>query len=218
MKDFDVKAKFIELRAKDYSYVKIGKILNISKQTAICWNKDFQQIISRQRNLNLQALYQKALLTKQQKITFYTKMLKKISDEILKRDFANVPIDKLFDKFFMIHEKLELDYNSSIDYNIDVSNNKVNDKQYELDETFNLHSHTKGAEFEALDLKLIEGEDEKEEIKASIEMYNQLDKMTYDEWLEEQRQKEQRGAITLSPSPLTMKSTSLTIESSIEIA
>ncbi len=40
MKDNETKNKFIELRAKGFSFAKISKELKTSKQTLVTWSKD----------------------------------------------------------------------------------------------------------------------------------------------------------------------------------
>lgn len=97
MQSLEVKEKFIELRAVGYSYDKISKELGVSKQALIDWARDFQDEIINRKSLELEALYDKFYLLKEHRIKTFGELLSKIKDEIHKRDFSEIPTDKLMD-------------------------------------------------------------------------------------------------------------------------
>ena len=71
MESIDIKERFIELRAKGYSFEKIAKELGKAKQTLIDWSKELQDEIANVKALELEALYEKFYLLKESKITNY---------------------------------------------------------------------------------------------------------------------------------------------------
>lgn len=103
----ETKEKFIEMRAKGYSFDRIAKELGKAKQTLIDWSKELQEEIANLKALELESLYEKYYLLKQTRLQTFGEMLTKIKKEIDKRDLSDVPTDKLLD--------LLLKYNSLVE-------------------------------------------------------------------------------------------------------
>ena len=59
MKDDTIKSKFIELRAKNWSYNRIADELKVSKQTLITWSKDLSHVISNLRAMEIEELQER---------------------------------------------------------------------------------------------------------------------------------------------------------------
>ena len=97
MEILDRKEKFIELRAKGWSFDKIAKSLKISKVTLVGWSKEYEEEISNLKALELEALYEKYYLLKEHRISNFGKVLKKVKDELDKRNFKDVQTDKLIE-------------------------------------------------------------------------------------------------------------------------
>ncbi len=91
------KEKFIELRAKGWSYDKIAKELGKAKQTLIDWSKELEIEIANLKALELEALYEKHFLLKENRLQTFGTMITKIKEEIESRDLSDVPTDKLLD-------------------------------------------------------------------------------------------------------------------------
>lgn len=106
MELLETKEKFIELRAKGWSFDKIAKELGKAKQTLIDWSKELQDEIANRKALELEALYETYYLLKENRLQTFGGLLNKIKDEVLSRDISDVPTDKLLDLF--------LKYNSQI--------------------------------------------------------------------------------------------------------
>jgi transcriptional regulator with XRE-family HTH domain len=106
MELLETKERFIELRAKGWSFDKIAKELGKAKQTLIDWSKDLQDEIANRKALELEALYEKYYLLKESRLETFGGMLTKIKDEVERRDLSDVPTDKLLDLF--------LKYNSQV--------------------------------------------------------------------------------------------------------
>jgi len=106
MELLETKERFIELRAKGWSFDKIAKELGKAKQTLIDWSKDLQDEIANRKSLELEALYENYYLLKEAKIKKYGAILSKITDELESRDFNNVPTGRLLELYLLYFERL----------------------------------------------------------------------------------------------------------------
>lgn len=97
MSTTEQKERFIELRAKGYSFDKIAKELGKAKQTLIDWSKELQDEIANLKALELEALYEKHYLLKENRLQTFGEMLTKIKKEVESRDLSDVPTEKLLD-------------------------------------------------------------------------------------------------------------------------
>jgi len=95
-KTIEEKTRFVELRAKGYSYDKIGGELKISKQTLVDWQKELQEEIHNMRSVEYEALCEKHYHTHKARIELYGSLVEKLKHEIEKRDISDIPTDKLF--------------------------------------------------------------------------------------------------------------------------
>lgn len=100
------KERFIELRAKGWSFDKIAKETGKAKQTLIDWSKDLQDEIANRKALELEALYENYFLMRENRLQTFGAMLTKIKEEVERRDLSDVPTDKLLE--------LLLKYNSQV--------------------------------------------------------------------------------------------------------
>jgi len=109
METVETKNKFIELRAKGYSFDKIAKELGKAKQTLIDWSKDLEEEIANLKALELEALYEEFYLLKEERIRRLGKILKSIEDELLDRDLSDVATDRLLDLLLKYRAQIEED-------------------------------------------------------------------------------------------------------------
>jgi transcriptional regulator len=100
------KQRFIELRAKGWSFDKIAKELGKAKQTLIDWSKELQDEIANCKALELEALYESYYLLKEAKIKKYGAILSKITNELESRDFNKVPTGRLLELYLLYFERL----------------------------------------------------------------------------------------------------------------
>ena len=77
MELIEVKEKFIELRAKGYSFDKIAKETGKAKQTLIDWSKELQEEIANLKALELETLYEKYYLLKEVRLQTFGEMITK---------------------------------------------------------------------------------------------------------------------------------------------
>jgi hypothetical protein len=96
MRDDDTKAKFIELRAKNWSYNRIADELKVSKQTLIAWSKDLSHVISNLRAMEIEELQERCFAARQKRIELFGEALKRIQSELERRDLEEVSTEKLF--------------------------------------------------------------------------------------------------------------------------
>jgi len=107
MELLETKEKFIELRAKGWSFDKIAKELGKAKQTLIDWSKELQDEIANRKALELEALYESYFLLKENRLQTLGVMLTKIKNELEKRNLSDVPTDKLLDLLLKYENQLQ---------------------------------------------------------------------------------------------------------------
>jgi hypothetical protein len=107
MKPQSVKESFIELRAKGFSFDRIGKELKTNKQTLIDWSKELQDEIANRKALELETLYESFYLLKEYRLKNFGSLLNKIEQELQARDLSDVPTDKLLDLFLKYNSQLK---------------------------------------------------------------------------------------------------------------
>ena len=91
----EVQDQFVELRAKGNSYDRIAKTLGVSKSTLLKWSQDLSLEINNERNVAMDAIYEKHKLAKQHQMEMLGIQLGKVREELEKRDLSEVPTDKL---------------------------------------------------------------------------------------------------------------------------
>ena len=106
METRDIKEQFIDLRAKGYSFERIAKKLGKARQTLVDWSKDLQEEIANRKALELEVLYEKYYLLRENRLQAFGEMLSKLRKEVEARDLSQLPTDKLLD--------LYLKYNATI--------------------------------------------------------------------------------------------------------
>jgi len=106
MELLETKERFIELRAKGWSFDKIAKELGKAKQTLIDWSKELQDEIANRKALELEALYETYYLQRESRLQTFGAMLTKIKEEVESRDLSDVPTDKLLDLFLKYNTQI----------------------------------------------------------------------------------------------------------------
>jgi hypothetical protein len=99
MEILETKQRFIELRAKGYSFDKIAKELGKAKQTLLDWSKDLDLEIAQAKALELETLYESYSLYKEARLKTLGEILCKLKKEVEQRDLSDLPTDKLLDLF-----------------------------------------------------------------------------------------------------------------------
>ncbi|NLX22557.1 MAG: transposase, partial [Phycisphaerae bacterium] len=91
------KHRFVVMRAKGYSYARIGRQLRVSKGTLTAWNAEMEAEIAKARAVELEALQEEFSLLKEGRIRLIGEQLKAIQAEIGRRDLSKVNTDKLLE-------------------------------------------------------------------------------------------------------------------------
>jgi hypothetical protein len=107
MGDLEDKEKFIELRAKGWTFDKIAKELHKRKATLIDWSKELESEIANRKAIELEVLYEKHYLLKEQRIEKLGNLLNKIINEIDNRNLKDIPTDKLFDLLLKYNKEIK---------------------------------------------------------------------------------------------------------------
>jgi hypothetical protein len=106
----ELKTQFVELRARGLSYAKIAKELKVAKATLTNWSQEFEAEIASLKAMELEALYESYHLLKEGRIKLLGDQLQAIQDEISKRDFKEVGLDKLLDYQLRYLEAVKKEY------------------------------------------------------------------------------------------------------------
>src|SRR5918993_4906422 len=93
----ELKAEFVQLRAKGLPYVRIAERLGVAKSTLANWNADLEARIASARAMELEALQEEFFLLKEGRIRLLGEQLLRLRSELAGRDLADVPTDKLLD-------------------------------------------------------------------------------------------------------------------------
>jgi hypothetical protein len=96
MHDNETKAKFIELRPKNWSYHRIADQLNISAGTAHTWAAEFSVEIQKLRAIEMEAIQERVLSSYEQDLTYLAEELKRVQQELRGRDYGYCDTQQLF--------------------------------------------------------------------------------------------------------------------------
>ena len=107
MIDSETKLKIVELRAKDYSIVRIAKELGLAKQTVVDTVKEMKDEIASLQAVQLDALYEAEALSVEARIKRLSALLAKLQAELDERSLSDVPTEKLVDLILKTSSTLE---------------------------------------------------------------------------------------------------------------
>jgi hypothetical protein len=93
----ELKADFVQLRAKGLPYVRIAERLGVAKSTLANWNAELEAQIASARAMELEALQEEFFLLKEGRIRLLGEQLQRLRSELADRDLSSVPIDKLME-------------------------------------------------------------------------------------------------------------------------
>lgn len=104
--NFELKDKFVELRAQGISYSEISKQLKVSKPTLIEWAKQLEMEIDNLKAMHLDEIFSKYFVSKALRIELFGKTLEAIRNELATRDLKDVSTDKLMEMLLKFSGKL----------------------------------------------------------------------------------------------------------------
>jgi transposase-like protein len=106
----ELRAEFVQLRAKGLSYAKIARRLGIAKSTLANWNAELEVEIASARAMELEALQEQYFLLKEGRVRLLGEQVKRLRGELAGRDLADVPTDKLMDLVLKYHAALKEEF------------------------------------------------------------------------------------------------------------
>jgi hypothetical protein len=92
----DTKSQFLELRAKGWSLARIAEHLKIAQRTLVDWNRQEHEQIRTLRAIELEALQEKILSTREQELTRLKQELDRLQQELAKRSVEVVSTENLY--------------------------------------------------------------------------------------------------------------------------
>ena len=114
MKDTKTKERFVELRASGMSYDRIAKEIGVSKQTLINWSGALSVEIANLKAVEWEALLEKHMASREQRLKRFTKVLNQVSAELDKRDLASIPSEKLLEVFLKFNAAVKDECTSGV--------------------------------------------------------------------------------------------------------
>lgn len=107
MEILETKHRFIELRAKGYSFDKIAMELNKAKQTLIDWSRELKEEIEIRKATELELIYESYFLLKKSRLQSLGDILLRIETEIGQRSLSTIPTDKLLDIYLKYSNQIK---------------------------------------------------------------------------------------------------------------
>ena len=107
MEILETKHRFIELRAKGYSFDKIALELNKAKQTLIDWSRELKEEIEIRKATELELIYESYFLLKKSRLQSLGDILLRVETEIGQRSLSTIPTDKLLDIYLKYSNQIK---------------------------------------------------------------------------------------------------------------
>lgn len=107
MKDKKKTDRFIEMRANNCTLEQISEELNLDYDTLTGWERQYIYEIRNKEAIVRETLNEKYCLSSPKKLELYGDVLLKLKDEVLKRDFSDIPTEKLLDFLPKYHSILK---------------------------------------------------------------------------------------------------------------
>jgi len=102
----DTRQKFVELRARGFSYDKIAKQIGISKPTLINWSKQLSIDIQNMRKVEEEATLQQYAAGKKHGLELLDQQLKAVRKELSTRDYSDYKTNELLELAISLQSKL----------------------------------------------------------------------------------------------------------------
>jgi hypothetical protein len=103
----EIKDKFVELRAKSWSFDRIAEELNVSKRTLIRWQEEFGIQIENLRQIEFERVQERLLGSQAEQLEALIGEYQRYRNELLTRDPGRVPQYMLFRIVARLRDQLE---------------------------------------------------------------------------------------------------------------
>jgi hypothetical protein len=94
---FEIKDRYVELRASGLPLYKAAKKIGIARGTAMTWEKDLKERIDAYKAIHIEELQEKYRVSKEQRLKLFGERFLAMADELKKRDLSEIPTPKLFE-------------------------------------------------------------------------------------------------------------------------
>ena len=92
----EIRHRFIELRARGWSLASVAAELHIAKRTLVEWNREAQQEICDLKNIELEALQERVLVSHEVELQRLTAQLNRLETVLAKRNLDCLSTESLF--------------------------------------------------------------------------------------------------------------------------
>ncbi len=103
--------KFVELRAKGYSYDRIAEETGTSKPTLLKWSTQYSRELKEAEHFEMNSLLSQYGILRQGRVEAFSSMLGKALQELKKRaeqnDYSEIPTDKLLKLTLELERRVE---------------------------------------------------------------------------------------------------------------
>ena len=96
MHDQETQQKFVELRAQGRSFARIATELKVAKRSLIDWSRKFQFEIHNRRAIELEALQEEFMASREERVRRLGTQLAEVEAELQKRSVAELSTARLF--------------------------------------------------------------------------------------------------------------------------
>ena len=108
-KGFNMRSRFIEMRAQGLSYRAIADELGVSRAALVIWNREFADEIATLRAGEVEALHANYLMMKEHRLQIFGEQLERMRDELRKRDLSDVATPELLRLFLQCYRALSME-------------------------------------------------------------------------------------------------------------
>ena len=106
----ELKAEFIQLRAKGLPYRQIAERFGVARSTLFNWNAELEAEIASARAVELEALQAEFFVLKEGRITLLGEQLQRLRRELASRDLTEVPTERLLELLLKYHAALKEEF------------------------------------------------------------------------------------------------------------
>ncbi len=106
----ELRAQFVELRAKGYSLARCADQLHVSKSTLATWQHDLEAEIASLKAIELEALQEEFYMSKEARIRLFGEQIATLRQELATRDLSEVATDKLLELLLKWQQALLAEY------------------------------------------------------------------------------------------------------------
>src|SRR5580765_4405275 len=107
MKDQETVQKFIELRSRGVSFARIAEQLGDAKSTLILWSREHQHLIQNLRAIEWEEFVDKTLASKHERLKVVSEQLRRLDDELARRDVGSIPTPRLLSMAEQLRRRLD---------------------------------------------------------------------------------------------------------------